>query len=124
MTDYTAEGSSRAVGLRYEELAARYLTDKGYRILQRNYRCKLGEIDLIAKERGYLCFIEVKYRTNERVQNAAGAVNQAKQRRISRAAAYYLAEKGYCEDTPCRFDVVGITPEKIQVIRNAFTYRG
>lgn len=124
MRGFTGEFSSKTVGLEYEKKAAAYLLQQGYKILQRNYRCKMGEIDIIARDGEYLCFIEVKYRKTEKFQGALGAVNPGKQQRISKAALYYLMEKGYRDDTPCRFDVVGITPKEIQLIKNAFKFRG
>lgn len=116
--------SSRALGKEYEELAADYLTKKGYRILEHNFRCRQGEIDLIAEEGGYLCFVEVKYRQSGIFGSALGAVVPEKQRRISRSALYYLAVRGYPEEQPCRFDVLGVSPNQMILIKNAFDYRG
>lgn len=119
----TGDQSSKAVGIRYEKQAAEFLKEKGYRILEQNYRCKKGEIDIIAKDEEYLCFIEVKFRDDPDMTKALGAVNAGKQRKISGAALYYLMEKGYLDDTPCRFDVLGITPKGMQLVRNAFEWK-
>ncbi len=112
------------IGRKYEEAAAGFLEKQGYSILERNYQCRQGEIDLIGKEGEYLCFIEVKYRSSSSYGKPLEAVTKAKQRKISRTALYYLTKKGYPEDTPCRFDVVGIAPGKAELIRNAFEYQG
>ena len=120
----TGELSSKTVGMQYEKRAAEYLTGQGYRVLARNYRCKRGEIDIIAKDGSYLCFVEVKYRASGEFGGALGAVNLRKQQRISRTALYYLMEQGYTDNTPCRFDVLGVTGDHIELIKNAFAFRG
>ena len=109
-----------AIGNRYEQQAARYLEEQGYRILERNYRCKLGEIDLIAGEGGYLVFVEVKYRTDEHTGYGFESVDVKKQRRIARAASWYLYERHIREEQPCRFDVVSFLGEDVTLIRDAF----
>lgn len=111
------------VGKRYEKEAAAFLEKQGYRILEKNYRCRKGEIDLIAANKGYLCFVEVKYRSSGEFGGSLGAVDLKKQRRISGAALYYLMEKGYDSETSCRFDVVGIRTEGVELIKNAFEFR-
>lgn len=113
--------NKRKTGTVYEEKAAAYLKDRGYRILEKNYRCPLGEIDLIAEEDGYLVFIEVKYRRTSRLGTGEEAVNVKKQRRILNAARWYLMERG--RECPCRFDVVAIQGEKVTLIQNAFECR-
>ncbi len=82
-----------------------------------------GEIDLIAKEGEYLCFVEVKYRSERETGTPEEAVNAKKQKRISRAALYYLMKQGLGDTTPCRFDVVGIRPDGIRVTKNAFSFK-
>lgn len=116
--------SSKSVGMRYEAYASKYLEQNGYRILERNYRCCKGEIDIVAKEGPYLCFIEVKFRKTGDFGGALSAVNQKKQQRISKAALFYLVEHGYTDNTPCRFDVVGVTENHVELIKNAFEFRG
>ena len=95
------------------------LEQMGYEILQFNYRCRLGEIDLIAKDGAYYVFCEVKYRADERKGSPLEAVDARKQQKIFRTAMYYLTEQ-QLEDVPCRFDVVGIEGTKITLIKNAF----
>ena len=124
MKSDTGTGSSRAVGRYYEELASRYLEEAGYHILECNFQCRQGEIDIIAQNEGYLCFVEVKYRKSETYGGALGAVSYKKQEKISRAALYYLTVHGYGEACPCRFDVLAITQEQMTLIKNAFEYRG
>lgn len=111
--------NKRAVGAAYEAKAAKHLESLGYRILERNYRCRTGEIDLIAMHEGYLVFVEVKFRQDAHAGYGAEAVTWRKQQRIIRAAQWYLMEKRGGE-RPCRFDVVSFLGEEIQVIQNAF----
>lgn len=111
--------NKRAVGALYEAKAASYLERQGYRILVRNYRCRFGEIDLVALHQGYLVFVEVKYRQNMQSGDGAEAVDWRKQQRIIRAARWYLMEK-HMDDYPCRFDVVAILGEEIRLIQDAF----
>ena len=117
------EASSNRTGLYYETQAAVFLEKQGYQILERNFRCPAGEIDLIAKEGGYLCFVEVKYRSERETGTPEEAVDAKKQKRISRAALYYLMKQGLGDTTPCRFDVVGIRPDGIRVTKNAFSFK-
>ena len=117
------EASSKRTGLYYETQAAVFLEKQGYQILERNFRCPAGEIDLIAKEGGYLCFVEIKYRSERETGTPEEAVDAKKQKRISRAALYYLMKQGLGDTTPCRFDVVGIRPDGIRVTKNAFSFK-
>lgn len=112
--------NKRNVGDRYEQLAVKYLVSQGYEILERNFRNKYGEIDIIARDGNYLAFIEVKYRKSISGGNPFEAVNYSKQRRITRTALYYCAKNSITEYTPMRFDVVGILDEKIELFKNAF----
>ncbi|MDD6305519.1 MAG: YraN family protein [Clostridiales bacterium] len=116
--------NKRAVGSAYEKIVGEYLGRQNYQILEYNFRCRIGEIDLIAKEGGYLVFIEVKYRDSEKRGNPLEAVTRKKQRIISKVASYYCVTHGYGEETPCRFDVAAVLGEKITVIKNAFEYQG
>lgn len=113
--------SNRASGLAYEKRAAQYLEASGYRILSYNYRCHLGEIDLIARDGRYLVFVEVKYRADARKGYGAEAVDLRKQRRIINSARWYLMEHGCPEDEPCRFDVVAFLGGEAVLIRDAFS---
>lgn len=112
--------NKRTLGGEYERLAAEYLTKQGLEILDRNYRCRQGEIDLIARDGSYLVFVEVKYRSGSGMGDPAEAVGFYKQQHIRAAARYYLYQNRYGEDVPCRFDVVGILDGEIRWIRDAF----
>lgn len=115
----TEKKNYRRIGNVYERAVGFYLEQHGYEILEFNYRCPMGEIDLIAKEGGSLVFCEVKYRKDQHCGSAEEAVDERKQRRIWKAALYYLTVHGIGE-VPCRFDVIGIADGKISVIKNAF----
>ena len=111
-------------GNKGEDAVAGYLRRRGYRILERQYRCRYGEIDLIARSLdGTLCFVEVKTRASSRFSRPCEAVTPAKQQRLRMTAQYYLAYTG--EDCPCRFDVAEVYPAldgemTINYITNAF----
>lgn len=111
------------VGQHGEDLAVKHLKRKGYKIIERNYRNRLGEIDIIAKHKGVLVFIEVKARKTERYGHAKLAVTKAKQRKISITALAYLKSQ-YKTQPRARFDVVTVQPTegqpRIEVIANAF----
>lgn len=99
-------GDRTALGLWGEERAARYLKWRGYRILENRYRCREGEIDLVAQRGNYLCFVEVKLRKNADMAEAREFVTPAKQQKVRTAALRYLME----HPTECqpRFDVVEV----------------
>ncbi len=110
-------------GKKGEEIALRFLKKKGYRLIQTNYVCKLGEMDIIAKEKDTLVFVEVKARRSMEFGLPQLAVNAFKQRQLSKVALHFMKEKGI-EDVKARFDVVAILlgPEthKIELIPDAF----
>ena len=119
----------RKTGSQMEEAAAAYLTECGVTVLERNFRSRTAEIDIVGKQDGTLLFIEVKARAeNQKSGTAPEAVGTAKQKRICRCADYYMHSKGIDPyRTGIRFDVVAITmredkePE-IRWIKNAFNY--
>lgn len=112
--------NKRAIGKKYEDAAKEYLTNNGYNIIESNYRTKHGEIDIIAKNDDYLCFIEVKYRKENSLVSGLYAVDKHKQKTIYSVARIYLLSKKYKQDTKCRFDVVSIEGDQITLIKNAF----
>lgn len=116
--------NKRKLGQEQEQRASETLEKEGYRILQKNYRCKIGEIDLIAVDEGVLVFIEVKYRRTTVSGYPEEAVTVQKQKQISRVAAWYLMENQLSLEVPCRFDVVAVSPEKVRIYKNAFDYLG
>ena len=118
--------NKRQTGAYYEQAAGHYLEQLGYEILEYNYRCRSGEIDIIAKDGAYVVFCEVKSRADSRKGDPLEAVDARKQNVIFRCAMYYLAEH-HLNDVPCRFDVIGIQGQdgsedaKVTYIKNAFT---
>ncbi|MEI8345211.1 MAG: YraN family protein [Candidatus Omnitrophota bacterium] len=118
------ETTSQTLGIVGEEIAVAHLKERGYRILLRNYRSPLGEIDMVARYGEYLVFLEVKTRSSLRMGEPAEAVTPFKRRQIIRNAKYYLNRQGQTE-TPCRFDVVSVLIDskgqsRIDVIEDAF----
>ena len=111
----------RETGSLYERMASDYLKGLGYEILEQNYRIRTGEIDLIAKEKDQIVFVEVKYRKDGRMGDPLEAVDGRKQKKIYQTARYYVHQKGY-EAMPCRFDVIGITGTQIHHVKNAFGF--
>ncbi len=112
--------NKRRIGSSYEQKAVAYLCENGYSILECNFRIRMGEIDIIAKKDGYICFVEVKYRTTNTYGNPLEAVNVRKQSQIRRVAQCYLMRRRLSEWTPCRFDVIAFEGEQLTHIENAF----
>jgi len=116
----------KELGKKGEDLALRFLKKNGYRIIERNYVCKMGEMDIIAREKDTLAFIEVKTRTSTAFGPPQLAVNASKQRQMSKVALNFLKEKKL-EEVKARFDVVAILlgpkGEEIELIRDAFDLR-
>lgn len=112
--------NKRRTGSIYEQTAAMYLEAKGMRIVARNFYTRGSEIDLIARDGKYLVFIEVKYRSDAAKGYALEAVDIRKRRAVIAAARIFLYRYKFSEDTPCRFDVIGIDGGKITHIENAF----
>ncbi len=110
-------------GKKGEDIAVAYLKSRGYQIIERNYRCPLGEIDVVARDRDTIVFVEVKSRKSQEFGDPQLAVVKGKQKKISRISLMYLKEKHLY---PCdaRFDVVAIKmlPDgnTIDLIQNAF----
>ncbi|MGN0405406.1 MAG: YraN family protein [Bariatricus sp.] len=123
MENKVRDTNRRKKGADYELLAGEFLTRQGYRILQYNFRCHSGEIDIIAEKGCELVFCEVKYRSGACLAAPLEAVHPRKQRRISKTALYYLTITGQTERS-CRFDVIGITDQEVTWIKNAFDYTG
>lgn len=113
----------KELGRQGEELAAAYLARAGYRIVARNYRSRLGELDLIAEEKGTMVFVEVKTRRDGAAVGPFEAVTAAKRRQMARVATEYLVRHGG-SDRPARFDVVAVTlagnEPRIELMKNAF----
>ena len=101
-----------------EEKACNYLKSKKYKILEKNYRCLYGEIDIIAKYNNTIVIIEVKYRKSAKFGKGYEAVNYTKQQKIIKTLQYYINEKNV--KMPVRFDVISIDDNEITHIENAF----
>jgi len=116
---------ARGRGKAGEDDAVRWLESQGYEIVARNVVNHGGEIDVVAREGGTLCFVEVKARAGDRHGLAVEAVGFSKQRRLSRAAVLYLTARGW-HGRPCRFDVLGLDRGdggwRYTLVRNAFPY--
>jgi putative endonuclease len=112
-------------GVRAEELCAELMRAAGLRVLARNWRCRHGEIDLVAEEGGTLVFAEVRYRSDARFGGAAESVTAAKRARLIAAARFYLLRRRDTRPEPaCRFDVLlldALEAGRIQWVRNAFS---
>ena len=111
--------NNRSFGGAGETSARAYLERKGMRVLETNYRRPTGEIDIIARQKKTLVFVEVKRRSSLRYGRPCEAVNRDKQRHILRTAQLYLQEKDLV-DAPVRFDVIEVLPDGISHIENAF----
>lgn len=111
-------------GAAAEALAETYLSACGLVVLARNVRCRGGEVDLIARDRGSIVFVEVRLRSNSRFGGAAGSITATKQQRVILAARYWLAGAGRRHAAqPCRFDAVlldSLEPPRLEWIRGAF----
>ena len=110
--------NTKQIGNRGEDKAVRYLKLRGYRILERNFRSRFGEIDIICEKQKTLVFVEVKSRKNALFGGGASAVNAAKQKRLIKTAQTYLM--GNETDREMRFDVIDITGDAVSHIKNAF----
>ena len=117
-----------SIGALGEEAAVKAIKKQGYKVIERNYRTKMGEIDIIAKDGEYTCFIEVRLRKNNDFGSPADTIDIRKQQKIIRTAKYYAVIKKIY-DTPMRFDAVLINADakdgkltnvKTEIIKNAF----
>jgi len=121
------DSSNQDVGRSGEDAAAALLRKEKFSILQRNYRTRLGEIDIIAEEEDVLCFIEVKTRRSSATGIPLEAVTPRKQRQIAKVAAVYL-DRYHPQGKNCRFDVVSITDRdgraEAEIVRDAFRLDG
>lgn len=121
-------GTNKVFGAFGESLATEYLSEKGYKVLERNFSCRIGEVDIIAMQEDTVAFIEVKTRSSEKFGLPSEAVSLTKQNRIVKTALYYM-QRNRLLDYMCRFDVIEIIvdPEnksRINLIKDAFQYSG
>lgn len=122
MTRAAPDTASR--GRQAEELACRYLVERGLRIAARNYRCARGEIDLVMHDGDTVVFVEVRFRRSNRFGSGAETVDSRKQSRLIATASHYLQAHGRGAAAPARFDVVALAPgdeqQCVEWIPNAF----
>lgn len=114
--------NKRAVGAAYEKKAGLFLEKQGLKILQYNFRSRMGEIDIVARDKEMTVFVEVKYRKDAGKGLPEEAVDRRKQGKICRVADYYRMIHKMGDFSPVRFDVVAICGEEIRWYPNAFAY--
>lgn len=111
-------GEKRRLGFFGESKAAKYLKRQGYKILERNFRCPFGEVDIIAQKGDVTAFTEVKTRTNDNYGEPNEAVGRERQKRYKNCVRFYFANREI--DCTVRFDIIEVTPKGINHIENAF----
>ncbi len=120
------EDGRKEIGKRGEDAAAHFIRKRGYKIVERNFTCTLGEMDIIALDGKTLCFIEVKTLSGKAYGPPEIAVTARKQRQLSKVALTYLSQNNL-HDTKARFDVVAVTlspdHEEVELIKDAFELR-
>ena len=113
--------NTQTVGQLFENQARIYLENHGLTFVTKNFRCSLGEIDLIMKDLDYLVFIEVRFRKNFYYGDSIETISTSKQHRLIRTALFYLQKNKLMDKVNCRFDVLGMNNEKEFVwVKNAF----
>jgi len=113
-----ARSQRQQVGDRYETLALKFLCDAGLELVTRNYSCRVGELDLVMRERDVIVFTEVRYRGTTRFSSAAATITPMKQQRIVRTAEYFVLHHREFQDSALRFDVVAIDQAGASTDRN------
>ena len=113
--------NKRTTGSRYEDIAADFLRGREYSIIKMNFRCRIGEIDIVAKDKDTLVFVEVKYRKSRKYGYPEEAVSAYKQRKIIKTAQFFMCRYGISDNVKCRFDIVAVDGDEIRLIKNAFT---
>ncbi len=118
--------NKRQIGSGNEQLACDYLRSQNAVIVERNFSCRQGEVDIIAMDGRYLCFIEVKYRKDSGFGSPEEAVNFRKQKKICKVSKFYLYSKYKSFDIPVRYDVLAVSASdgilSFRWIKNAFSY--
>ncbi len=114
--------NKRSIGKQKEELAANFLQHQGVKILERNFSCKMGEIDIIGKDGDCVVFFEVKYRKSDDYGHAFFAVDNKKKNKICKCACVYCMQNTWV--SKFRYDVIGISDTKIEWMKNAFSHSG
>jgi putative endonuclease len=109
------------IGHKAEHEAFVFLEKKGLKLLARNYHCIFGEIDLIMRDRNHIVFVEVRKRSRTYFASAIESVNFTKQRKLIKTATHYLQKQRWFDKVQCRFDVVGISEDQLEWIKDAFS---
>lgn len=110
--------SKQQTGQTAEATACEHLQQHGLQLIERNYHCRQGEIDLIMQDGNYTVFVEVRYRRNSGFGSAAESVDQRKQRKIITTASHYLQQHSNLAQQPARFDVVSMSPQGNETVIN------
>lgn len=121
-------GNNKLLGAYGEDIACDYLARNGYKVLERNFACRAGEVDIVAMHGDIVVFVEVKTRSSEKFGLPSEAVSAAKQNRIVKTALYYMQSRRLLEHM-CRFDVIEISTgvdnkPLVNLIQDAFQYSG
>lgn len=112
--------NTTAIGKRAENLAVQFLKQQGYEIIERNYRNRFCEIDIIAKNHNFISFVEVKFRNSKAYGGGLGAINPDKQRRLQRSAEYWLSQNQQFSDLQPKVDIISIDGDnQIMYLENA-----
>ena len=98
-------------GAAVEQQARQWLQQQGLKFIESNYHCRVGEIDIIMRDAEQLVFVEVRYRKQNSFGDGLESVNWRKQKKLQKAAAFYLAKNTPCNNLPCRFDVIAARPD-------------
>ncbi len=116
-------GKTQIIGQDAEDLACRYLQEQGLSLIVRNFRCRVGEIDLIMQDKKSIVFVEVRCRKNNNYGGSLQSITYSKQTKLVRTANYFLQQQKLFEKVPARFDVIAITSSavnsSIEWIKNA-----
>jgi len=110
------------IGKFYENKALVFLMNNGLKLIKKNYYCCFGEIDLIMKDGNILVFIEVRYRKSSKYSDPIESIDGSKQKKLLKSAAQYLKRYNLFDKIDCRFDVIGISDNKLNWIKDAFSY--
>ena len=116
------EQNKRMIGADMETRAVEYLVSQGVEVLERNFRCRQGEIDIVCRDGSYLVFVEVKFRASLKKGAPEEAVGVAKQKVICRVADYYRCTHGIGQSVAVRYDVIAVLNDQIRWYRNAFPH--
>ena len=121
MTDTLIHLNKTQLGTIAEEKACAVLEARGLRLITRNYRSRMGEIDLIMQDTNEIVFIEVRSRAYDYYGTAIESIDITKQRKVIKSAVSYLQKQGWLDKINSRFDVVGVSPTNIEWIKDAFS---